>query len=494
LGAGLTQVGLPASEASAPGPQTASIEYSSIDNSFGVLSGGQQRDFTTGLYGWQGTAFASLGMMGIEWTTATGSEARLDFSPDSGTASPSPGGDSSWTAPGYLSANPNNQIYTNNTISISGNQARFSQRHRSLSDESATNRRIYWVAELAAGYDPVFSGAGSSTLLISDRSRAHPTIIIHVTSAAGSPLFAGSTSMYTPLVDGDTAPTLYLAPGDATDFTMEITVGIVDADPCSASTAAAFAAAQAGTFGQVWNSLASCAEPASWSVTANGEASEPLSFTFQSPYEAPAAPVTRTLTLSGLPDGVEWERQDDEGTALRVSLTVPTRVEPGDYSLTWSSRDQRDEDGVITTSRSSSSTATLTVLSTPPPPPAPVEVSSSPSPPAESGTPSVPNSEVPVVIPEVPAPQPIAADPKPVTEVPSVIDPAPDADQSLPRVFDREPRRFDEPTVVIPEPLGAGAWLGIGTGVLAGGGILAALRRRFSKRRRAAGIEETRID
>jgi len=65
LGAGLTQVGLPASEASAPGPQTASIEYSSIDNSFGVLSGGQQRDFTTGLYGWQGTTFASLGMMGI---------------------------------------------------------------------------------------------------------------------------------------------------------------------------------------------------------------------------------------------------------------------------------------------------------------------------------------------------------------------------------------------------------------------------------------------
>ncbi|MGA1447054.1 MAG: hypothetical protein ACO35C_08080, partial [Pontimonas sp.] len=81
-----------------------------------------------------------------------------------------------------------------------------------------------------------------------------------------------------------------------------------------------------------------------------------------------------------------------------------------------------------------------------------------------------------------------------VTEVPSVIDPAPDAGQSLPRVFDREPRRVDEPTVVIPEPLGAGAWLGIGTGVLAGGGILAALRRRFSKRRRATGIEETRID
>jgi len=106
----------------------------------------------------------------------------------------------------------------------------------------------------------------------------------------------------------------------------------------------------------------------------------------------------------------------------------------------------------------------------------------------------VPNAEVPIAIPEVPAPQPIAADPEPVTEVPSVIDPAPDAGQSLPRVFDREPWRVDEPAVVIPEPLGAGAWLGIGTGVLAGGGILAALRRQFSKRRRATGIEVTRID
>jgi len=492
LGAGLTQVALPASEATAPGPQTASIEYSGIDNSYGVLSGGRQRDFTTGLYGWQGAAFASLGMMGIEWTTATGTEARLDFSPDSGTASPSPGGDSSWTAPGYLSANPNNLIYTNNTISISGNQARFSQRHRSLSDESAINRRLYWVAELAQGYDPVFSGAGSSTLLISDSSGAHPTIIIHVTSAAGSPVFAGSTSMYTPLVDGDTSPTLYLAPGDATDFTMEITVGIVDADPCSASAATTFAATQAGVFGQVWDSLPSCAQPASWSVTADGEASEPLPLTFQSPYQAPVAPVTRTLTVSGLPDGVEWERLDDEGSALRVSLTTPTTLEPGEYSLTWSSKDQRDEGGVLTSSRASASTATLTVLATPPPPPAPVEVSSSPSPPPSSSPAPVSEVDFPIVISEAPNPEPAAADPEPLTEVPSPVESEPEL--SLPRVIDREPRSVNEPSVVIPEPLGAGVWLGIGTGVLASGGIVAAIRRRFSRRRRASEGGETRID
>lgn len=492
MGAGLTQIALPASEASAPGPQTASIAYSGFDNSFGVLSGGQQRDFTTGLYGWQGAAFASLGMMGIEWTTATGTEARLDFSPDSGTASPSPGGDSSWTAPGYLSANPNNLIYTNNTISISGNQARFSQRHRSLSDESAINRRLYWVAELASGYDPVFSGAGSSTLLISDSSGVHPTIIIHVTSAAGSPLFAGNASMYTPLVDGDTSPTLYLAPGYATDFTMEITVGIVDADPCSASAASSFATAQAGVFGQVWDSLTSCAQPASWSVTADGEASEPLSLAFQSPYQAPEAPVTRTLTVSGLPEGVDWERLDDEGSALRVSLTTPTTLEPGEYSLSWSSRDQRDEGGVLTSLRQSASTATLTVLATPPPPPALEEVSSSASPPLSSSSAPVTEADVAVAIPEVANPEP--GYPEPVTEVPSVVDPEPEPELSLPRVIDREPRGVDDPRVVIPEPLGAGMWLGIGTGVLASGGLVAAIRRRFSRLRRASEAGETRID
>ncbi len=323
LGAGLTEVALPASEATALGPQTASIEYSGIDNSYGVLSGGRQRDFTTGsmLAGRR----AQWEMMGIEWTTATGTEARLDFSPDSGTASPSPGGDSSWTAPGYLSTNPNNLIYTNNTISISGNQARFSQRHRSLSDESAINRRLYWVAELGSPADPV-----QRMFAHLDSSEAHPTIIIHVTSAAGSPVFAGSTSMYTPLVDGDTSPTLYLAPGDATDFTMEITVGIVDVSSCHPSGGLRPGVGQPGN---VRNPLLEC-------HCRSPSLSSPSNLLTNR-----VAPVTRTLTVSGLPDGVEWERLDDEERSACVPHHSRT-LEPGEYSLTWSSKDQRDEGGV----------------------------------------------------------------------------------------------------------------------------------------------------
>ena len=80
LGAGLTQEGLPPSQATSPGPQTASVEYQGFDEYFGVLSGGVQRDFTSGQYGWQGPAFDALGMMGMEWTTATGTLSRASSS------------------------------------------------------------------------------------------------------------------------------------------------------------------------------------------------------------------------------------------------------------------------------------------------------------------------------------------------------------------------------------------------------------------------------
>ena len=80
------------SQATSSGPQTASIEFSEFDDFFGVLSGGRQTDFTTGTEGWQGPAFESLGMMGMEWTTALQTDMRRDISPDPGTANPSPGG------------------------------------------------------------------------------------------------------------------------------------------------------------------------------------------------------------------------------------------------------------------------------------------------------------------------------------------------------------------------------------------------------------------
>ncbi|HEV8013837.1 MAG TPA: hypothetical protein VGP34_07165 [Pontimonas sp.] len=47
---------------------------------------------------------------------------------------------------------------------------------------------------------------------------------------------------------------------------------------------------------------------------------------------------------------------------------------------------------------------------------------------------------------------------------------------------------------MIPEPLGAGVWWGLGTGLLASGGIIAALRRRFRRPGVAKGDTAEGID
>ena len=480
------------SQATSSGPQTASIEFSEFDDFFGVLSGGRQTDFTTGTEGWQGPAFESLGMMGMEWTTALQTDMRRDISPDPGTANPSPGGESSWTTPGYLSANPLNQIFTEKTVSLSGNQVRFSMRHRSLGDESAFNRRVFWVAELAAGYDPVYSGAGTSSVIITDASGAHPTVIMNVTTAAGTATFEGGESLHTPLIDGERSPTMYVIPGDSTDFTMEITVGIIDADPCSASAAASFAATQGGVFGQVWESLTACAADATWSITADGEESANLVLDLNSPYLAPSPPTTRTLDIQGLPEGVTWARAEDSGPSLQVNLTASTTVTPGTYPLTWSSSDSVDSGGVTSLSRPSVGAVTLTILAPPVPEPAPLVSAPSASAPS-AGIPE--SSPAPTVIaePEKPAavPTPVA----PTLEIPPLIPPLDEvSDDPSSLSLERVPRSVGEVEPAIPEPLGAGAWLGLGTGLLASGGIITALRRRFRRAGVARGETTEGID
>jgi hypothetical protein len=486
LGAGLTQMGLPPSQATAPGPQSASIEFSGVDDYFGVLSGGQQRDFTTGTEGWQAPAFESLGMMGIEWSTALGADLRRDISPDTGTSNPVPGGESSWSTPGYLIANIANQLYTNKEVSLSGNQVRFSMRHQSLGDEPETNRRLFWVAKLASGYDPVYSGAGTPNVIITDASGVHPTVILHVTTTAGTATFEGGGSLSTALVAGDRNPTMYVIPGTSTDFTMEITVGIIDADPCSASAASSFAATQGGVFGQVWASLTSCATSATWSVTADGDESVPLSLDFSSPYVAPTPPTTRTLDIQGLPDGVTWERAEDSGTSLQVRLTAPATVTPGIYALTWSTTNSTDNGGVTSLSRPSSGSAALTVLAAPPPAPEPEPTVAAPT----ATAPSRGSSEsppVPVVIAEPEAPVRVPAPVTQTLDIPLILPPSAEPLVEPPSSLglERAPRSVGELGTEIPEPLGAGAWLGLGTGLLASGGIIAALRRRFA---RAGGV------
>ena len=81
-------------------------------------------------------------------------------------------------------------------------------------------------------------------------------------------------------------------------------------------------------------------------------------------------------------------------------------------------------------------------------------------------------------------------------DIPVVLRPVTESTPEIPEPPSKErvPRSVGEVGSQIPEPLGAGVWLGVGTGVLAGGGILAALRRLFARTRSTAVDSSGRID
>ena len=193
-----------------------------------------------------------------------------------------------------------------------------------------------------------------------------------------------------------------------------------------------------------------------------------------------------------------WERAADTGGSLQVVLSATTAVEPGTYPLVWSTVNRSETTGIVSLSRASSSTATLSVMAAPPPPVV-EEPLAAPAPPA-SPAPSAPTSDSP---PGEVTTAPVPQEPTPVRtpaaqsfEIPVVLPPVMESTPELPESLslERVPRSVGELGSQIPEPLGAGVWLGVGTGVLAGGGILAALRRRFARTRRTATGGSERID
>ncbi|MFM1952972.1 MAG: hypothetical protein RL187_181 [Actinomycetota bacterium] len=479
LGAGLV-AGVPSrGDASSPGPLTSSVEWSGVDHNQGWLSGGTAREFINGTRGWQAEAFDRLGDMGIEWTSSTQGTQRTAFSGEAGSSSLSPGGTSTWNTAGYLSVEPANQIYTETQFSISGSQARFVMNHQSLGDIPSSQRRIYWTAALASGYSPIYSGQAGTTLLISDANGLHPTLVISASATAGQLSFGGGASRATSLTNGDLSPTVYFTPGTADNSTVTVTVGIIDADPCSSEAALALATTGAGVFGTAWEPLTSCLRDVSWSATSDGEPSEILTLDFAQGYQV-SSETNRSLLVTGLPEGVELTIEEDASTSLAVRLRVDASVAEGDYPLVFSVTETFTTNGVSFTGKVSRSSGTLSI--TPPAPPeiAPEEVEADPlDSPAEV---SVSNSEVVI--------QPLILEASEV-QVPPAASSAEFSSPSLQDVVDQAPSPAIDPepsvrearpqpllTEIIPEPLGAGAWLGLGTAALAGGGIFAALRRK----------------
>jgi hypothetical protein len=180
---------------------------------------------------------------------------------------------------------------------------------------------------------------------------------------------------------------------------------------------------------------------------------------------------------------------------LQVRLSAPSTVTPGTYALTWSSTNSSGDGGVTSLSRPSTGSATLTVLAAAPP-------AAEPEPPVSGTTTSAPpegrrtSSAVPVLAPQPGAPVRALAPATQTLAIPLILPPPAGVIVEPPSALslERAPRRVGEMEPAVPEPLGAGAWLGLGTGLLASGGILATLRRRFARSGRARVETLERID
>ena len=461
---------------------TSSTAWSSAILTTGVVGGGTSRDYLTGIEGWGGDAVSSLGVMGLEWTSVHDPARRQTFEGSVSSESLVPGGASSWESLGYLSSDPLNVVYTTKTVELDGDQARWSVRLQSLDPGVMTDKRIFLETELPASYQSVYSSPGAGTLLIQDSSHQHPTLIAHAVTTAGTLQWGGQGSFTQPLSDGELHPTAYVHSTGEMDYTVTLTVGIVDYDPCSGPDAATFAQAQAGVFGVAWPSLTSCLSSPSWSVMADGNPSEPSTLVFLDAMTPLGSGATRALEITGLPTGVTWRRLPDSSLSLVLELTAHEDVTPGQYPLTLSTATHTTLGGVTVVSEQSQTTGTLEVLSPPPPV---IDVVDDPPPAASpsSGT-SVPSPEPEVVAtPEVAQPPrtplppaPVPADTEVVSEAPLVDDP------SVPVVpLLREPP-VAFPSERIPEPQAASALLGISAAVVAtAGGLFAAIRRRRNR-------------
>ena len=486
LGAGISSASLSPSQAAGPALSSASLEFSSINIAEGVLVGGTPVSYDTGVGGWTKEAFASLGLFGLEWESIEGDTRRMTYFGSTESSSLTAGGASGWITAGNVASSPRDSIFIRETLEVLGNTARFTLALEPIDGDVMEGKRLYWKADLPAGYQSEFTGAGSSTLVVSDGSHAHPTLVLHATSGAGAVTWGGPNIYTDSLAQGELSPTLYIHSTSEENFTVTITVGIIDRDPCSPVAAATFASSRAGSFGESWPANTSCLQAPTWNLVADGEATDLILETGVNTSGLPEGQTTE-ISVSGLPEGVTAVRGVDSGTTATFALTASREVTPGSYSPVITRETRSTSGGVVTLSAQDSRTATLVVTAGAPLPepevaaaqplPAPEPVSSTPansSPPQTAGgsQASSPAGE-PAPITVAPRPTPLVIDPLPVVPEP----PAP-AEVPAPPA-EREPSFLIPVEREIPEPSNASAWVGLSlSAIMIAGGLVAALRRR----------------
>jgi len=472
LGAGVSSASLAGAHASAPAVHSASLKWSGIDISGGVLQGGTPVTFTSGNHGWTDGAFSSAGTFGLEWAYGGDPARRMEYHGNTEKSEFAAGGASEWTTAGNVSSDPRNAIFVRETVSVAGNTASFLIQLEPIDGDVMAGKRIYWAATLPAGFDSEFSVAGEATLIATDASHTYPTLVIHATSGAGSVNWGGPDIYTDPLSNGDLTPTAYIHSTSEENYAITITIGVVDRDPCSAGAASTFASSHAGVWGETWSALTSCLQAPTWTVLADGKSTNVVLETGL-PTENLPADETTTVSISDLPSGASFSVGRSTGTTKTLSMTASREVAPGTYFPSITRTTETTTGGVVVVSRSDTVVGTLVVgegeaLA------APIQPSSASR--AENPT------------PEVIAPQPPpTADPTPAAASPGIPpgvieDVAPTIDGSpepTPPLAEREPAFLTPHQPAVPDPSTASAWLGFSViGVILTGGFIAYRRRR----------------
>ena len=491
LGAGVVSAAPTSSVAAAPALATESLQFSAASQSAGTLSGAAPVSFSSGIAGWGAAPLSTLGPLGLEWFEE-GATGRRAYNGSTESTDFTPGGASSWVGAGSLARSPRETLFVRQTVRVEGNSMRFTMALEPIDDDVLEGRRVYFSAGLAPSYASEFTGAGTSTLVATDTSHAHPTLVFHASSTKGVLAWGGADSVTDPLTNGDLTPTLYLHSTNSDDVTFSVTVGVIDRDPCSASDAATFAQSQAGVLGAVWASRTSCLQAPAWTVVADG-GSNTSALETGLPLTGLPAGTSVALEFSGLPDGVTITRGTDSGTQAGFTVSASEGVTPGTYTPTITRTRRVTLAGVTTVSQPDTVTGSLTITAPPPPPPPPVsepeeeeEPDVAPAPPAvtpessSARSQSAPSAPIVAETTVEPAPQVTPTRPAPDVAEPEIVEPRPlPAADPEPVYVPPDPSYLPLFEPEIPEPVNAGAWLGVSLAAAAlTGGLLAYLRRK----------------
>lgn len=497
LGSGLTHSVVPSALASSAGISSATTVFSSFNADQGVFSGGQRRDFTSGLEGFGQGAFSALGSLAMERTLGEDENRRDEYLGSASSATVNQGGVSTWQNTGMFFPRHDQTLLLTNTVGLSGDTTTWSTRVESLIPGSMTNNRIVWDTRLAASFVPQYSTLAGGVVLVSDSSGTHPTVAMKATSTAGELVWGGPGGYLNPLTPGTLTPTVYVHSVDSVDFTISVVVTLVDHDPCSTSAALTLAGQVAGVVGSTSPTLSSCLAASTWSAPA-GETTN-LGLTLLAPAREIASGQTRVLQVEGLPAGARIDATALSGANSSVSfdLDVSVATEPGNYELSLVLLTATSIGGVESFSEPLTSRSHLTIspLVVPEPageeePPLVVE----PAKPEEQETPGTPpparSHSAPPPLAENPVPKALERVllPKPETTEPllSPVIPEPKTtpDSSPQPYLEPVPQPIDSDIVSPPPPVAASTLLGVTmAGMLGLGSLFAWLRRRRNRAR-----------